>query len=247
VIHPFELRGPGRIAAFCLLMVAAAAAQEPTDSASMAIAPAPVPALPAPFNQQRILGIMPDYQTVTDPLGTALPLTHRQKWSLAFKETIDPFNLVNAAMGAGFSQEGNQTPKYGEGGAAYARRVGAAWADLATQNFFSAGIYANLLHEDPRYFRKGPGSSLRSRAFYSISRVVVARKDDGRRTFNFAGILGMMTGIAASNLYYPSASVRGSVMACRLNTSLLGSVTGNLTSEFWPDMQKKFLHRHRRD
>jgi hypothetical protein len=57
----------------------------------------------------------------------------------------------------------------------------------------------------------------------------------------------MMTGIASSNLYYPSASVRGSVMACRLNTSLLGSVTGNLTSEFWPDLQKKFLHHHRRD
>lgn len=212
----------------------------------MAIAPAPVPALPAPapFNEQRILGIMPDYQTITDPLGIAPPLSHRQKWTLALKETVDPFNLVNAAMGAAFSQEGNQTPKYGEGGSAYARRVGAAWADLATQNFFSAGVYANLFHEDPRYFRKGPGASVRSRVFYSISRVVIVRRDDGRATFNFAGTLGMMTGIAASNIYYPSASVRSEVMACRLDTSLLGSVTGNLTSEFWPDLQKKFFHRH---
>jgi hypothetical protein len=214
----------------------------------MAIAPAPLPALPAPgpFNQQRILGVMPDYQTITDPLGTAPALTHGQKWTLALKETVDPFNLVNAAMGAAFSQEGDQTPKYGEGGAAYARRVGAAWADLATQNFFSAGVFANLFHEDPRYFRKGPSASLRSRIYYSVSRVVIVRKDDGRSTFNFAGILGMMTGIAASNLYYPSASVRAEVMACRLDTSLLGSVTGNLTSEFWPDLQKKFLHRHRK-
>jgi hypothetical protein len=53
----------------------------------------------------------------------------------------------------------------------------------------------------------------------------------------------MMMGIAASNLYYPSASVRGTVMAGRLYTSLLGSVIGNVTSEFWPDVQKKFFHR----
>jgi len=54
---------------------------------------------------------------------------------------------------------------------------------------------------------------------------------------------GMMMGIAASNLYYPSASVRGTVMAGRLYTSLLGSVIGNVTSEFWPDLQKRFFQR----
>lgn len=228
---------------FAPLPLAAASPDPAPDPAPLPIAPVPAPAQ-GPFNQARILGVMPDYQTITDPLGKAPPLTPGQKWTLALKETIDPFNLVNAAFGAGFSQKGNQTPKYGEGGAAYAERLGAAWADMATQNFFSAGLFANVLHEDPRYFRKGPGSPMRSRIFYSISRVVIARKDDGSSTFNYAGILGMMTGIAASNLYYPSASVRGSVMACRLNTSLFGSLTGNLMSEFWPDIQKKFLQRH---
>jgi hypothetical protein len=52
-----------------------------------------------------------------------------------------------------------------------------------------------------------------------------------------------MMGIAASNLYYPSASVGSSVMASRLYTSLLGGVIGNLTSEFWPDLQKRFFQR----
>ena len=266
-----ELWWLGVVAAMCLAAAPVSSAQEATDSASVPLVPAPlvfaplplpaaspdpapdpapVPIAPAPapvqgpFNQARILGVMPDYQTITDPNGKAPPLTPGQKWTLALKETVDPFNLVNAAFGAGFSQKGNQTPKYGEGGTAYAERLGAAWADMATQNFFSAGLFANILHEDPRYFRKGPGSPIRSRIFYSISRVVIARKDDGRSTFNFAGILGMMTGIAASNVYYPSASVRGEVMMCRLDTSLFGSLTGNLMSEFWPDIQKKFLQRH---
>ena len=81
------------------------------------------------------------------------------------------------------------------------------------------------------------------RVLYSISRIVVTRQDSGKAAFNASGILGMMMGIAASNLYYPNASVRGSVMVGRVHTSLLGGVSGNLLSEFWPDIQKKFLHR----
>ena len=53
-------------------------------------------------------------------------------------------------------------------------------------------------------------------------------------------------GIAASNIYYPSASRRGDIMADRLTTSLTGGVIGNLMSEFWPDIQKKFFSgKHR--
>ena len=53
----------------------------------------------------------------------------------------------------------------------------------------------------------------------------------------------MALGIAASNLYYPRASVKWEVMSGRVVTSLTSNVIGNLTSEFWPDLQK-FLHRH---
>jgi hypothetical protein len=203
-------------------------------------------ALPAPFNEERILGVIPDFQTITDPGHTAPPLRARQKWKLALKQTVDPFNVFTAGLGAGFSQAGNQTPKYGEGSAAYGERFGAALADFATQNFFSAGVMANLLHQDPRYFRKGPGSSVPRRVVYSLSRLVITRQDSGKSAFNASGIFGMMLGIGASNLYYPSASVHGSVMCGRLETSLFGGVTGNLVSEFWPDLQRKFFHKHRR-
>jgi hypothetical protein len=171
------------------------------------------------------------------------PLTARQKWDLAWKETVDPFNFASVVMAAGFSQEGNQTPKYGVGGAAYGERVGAAFADFGTQNFFSAGLLANLLHQDPRYYRKGPVTGVLKRAAYSVSRLAVTPTDSGRPVFNSSGVFGMMMGIAASNLYYPSASVKGTVMAGRLYTSLLGGVIGNVMSEFWPDVQKKFFHR----
>jgi hypothetical protein len=216
-----------------------ACAQPSADSAGSEREIAPT----GPFNEERILGVLPDYQTITDPGRHAVPLTRRQKWSLVWKETSDPFNLVSAAMGAGFSQAGNQTPKYGSGMLAYGSRFGAAIADFGTQNLFSAGVLATLLHQDPRYFRRGPGSGIPSRALYAVSRIAVTRQDSGKTAFNASGIFGMLMGIAASNLYYPSASVRGSVMVGRLHTSLFGGVTGNLLSEFWPDLQRKFLRR----
>ena len=190
---------------------------------------------------------MPNYQTVLNPTSVVAPLTASQKWNLAFKETVDPFNVASAVMAAGMSQAGNETPKYGWGQAAYGKRFGAAMGDFATQNMFSAGLMATLLHQDPRYFRKGPGNGVISRALYSVSRVAVTRTDRGAPTFNASGLFGMSLGIAASNLYYPNESIRGSVMAGRLYTSLLGGVMGNLLSEFGPDLQRRFRLRRFRN
>jgi hypothetical protein len=239
----------------CILVVAAAiglagaAAQEPArvdiaEAPAVSLPPAlAIPVSPSPLNENRILGVIPDYQTVRDTTVAVAPLTPKQKWSLVFRETVDPFNIVSAAMAAGFSQVGNQTPKYGEGGPAYGKRFGAALADFGTQNFFSAGILANVLHQDPRYFRRGPQSGILKRIAYSVSRLAIARQDSGASAFNASCIFGTVLGIGASNLYYPSASIRGSVMAGRLNTSFMGGIMGNLMSEFWPDIQKKFFHR----
>ena len=200
------------------------------------------PAAPV-FNQDRIMGVLPDYQTVRDTTHWVAPLSVKEKWILAVKQTVDPVNIATAFFTAAESQAGNQTPKYGEGWPNYGRRVGAAQLDFASQNFFSAGVLASLLHQDPRYFRRGPQSKFVSRIFYSLSQLVIAHQDSGRRAFNASGIGGMAMGIAASNLYYPAASRNGTVMASRVSTSLMGGAVGILMSEFWPDVQQRFFKR----
>ena len=196
-----------------------------------------------PLNTDRILKVIPDYQTVQDSRRLIAPMTPGEKWKLAWKEVIDPFNNASAVVAAALSQAGNETPKYGEGSAAYAKRVGAAIGDFGTQNFFSAGVFACLFHQDPRYFRRGTPSGVVPRALYSISRIFVTRQDSGRDAFNASNILGMAAGIGASNLYYPAPSRNGSVMVSRVGTSMTGDVLGNLMSEFWPDIQKKFFQK----
>jgi hypothetical protein len=202
------------------------------------------PILPAGsvFNEERIMGVMPDYQTVRDTTHWTAPLSVKEKWMLAEKETLDPFNMATAFLTAAESQVGNQTPKYGEGWKNYGKRVYAAQLDFATQNFFSAGVMATVLHQDPRYFRKGPQAKFFSRILYSMSQLVIARQDSGREAFNGSNVGGVVLGIAASNLYYPAASRNGTVMVSRLWTSFMGGAVGNLMSEFWPDVEQKFFH-----
>jgi hypothetical protein len=187
--------------------------------------------------------IIPNYQTVDDSNRNIAPMTAKEKWRLAWKSVIDPFNIASAALGAGFSQSANATPKYGHGGAALAERFGAAMGDFSSQDFFSAGLFATILHQDPRYFRKGPRYGFWIRVADSLEQIVVARQDSGRKAFNASNILGMAAGIGVSNLYYPSASRTGTVMLGRVGTSLTGDAMGNLLSEFWPDVRKKLLHK----
>jgi hypothetical protein len=191
----------------------------------------------------RIMGVIPNYMTVSDPTLPFVPLTRKQKWDLFLKSAADPYTFGSALFGAAFSQDGNNDPKYGNGARGYAERFGAAVADFDTQNFYTGYALAVLLHEDPRYFRRGPKSSILFRMGYALSQTVSCRTDSGKRTFNFAGIVGTGMGIVTSDLYYPESSHNGSVLWSRVGTSVMGTGIGNLMSEFWPDIRIRLIPR----
>jgi hypothetical protein len=191
------------------------------------------------LSNERILGVIPNYQTVSDPTAPYAPLRVRDKWKLFVKETLDPYTFASAAAGAGISQWHNNDPKYGVGFTPYMQRFGAAQADITTQNFFSDAVLASWFHEDPRYFRQGPGRTVLHRIGYSLSRVVITRRDSGKDGFSFSGVLGTGLGIGLSNVYYPPASRTRGEMESRLVTSFASSALGNLLPEFWPDIKAK--------
>ena len=220
----------------CSFSVTCVLAQAPPTEPSSA-----EPVLEAP-SAERILGILPNFLTVEDPQQKVAPLTVKQKFALFARETFDPGTAAGAAAGAALSQIDNDNPKYGYGAAPYGERFGAALADITTQNFFSDAVLASLLHEDPRYFRRGPEFGAWYRVGYALSRVVVTRTDAGKARFNYSGMLGMSMGIALSNAYYPDRSVNGEEVASRFGTSLIANALANLLPEFWPDFHQKFFH-----
>jgi hypothetical protein len=233
---------------FCWFFAFSLPAQEKAanDANAAAIQPATpaAPATPDDTSSNRILGVIPNFQTVSDPNQPFKPLTVKEKFGLFAKETFDPFVVGAGVTAAALSQIDNDDPKYGVGAGPYAQRFGAAVADITTQNFFSDAVLASLLHEDPRYFRKGPAYSFWNRLCYSVSRVFITRTDAGTERFNYSGIGGMSMGIALSNAYYPGSSVNASEVGTRFGTSLIASALGNILPEFWPDIHEK-LFRHK--
>jgi hypothetical protein len=180
--------------------------------------------------------LVPTY-SITDAQN-APPLAAKQKFQLFAKGTLDPFPPILYLIQAGISQAQDTHSGYGQGAAGYGKRFGAALADGTSARFFSTYVFPSLLHQDPRYFRKGKGSGW-SRVAYSISRGFVTRSDSGRSQPNWSNVFGKFAGAGLSNLYYPQADRGADLTLSRVAISLGYQTLGNLAIEFWPEIHRK--------
>ncbi|HTZ83079.1 MAG TPA: carboxypeptidase-like regulatory domain-containing protein [Candidatus Acidoferrales bacterium] len=156
--------------------------------------------------QQRVLAAIPNFYVSYDP--KAVPLSPKQKFTLAWKTVIDPFTFAVVAGTAGVQQAQDHFKEYGQGAAGYGKRFGAVYADTLTSTFIGSAILPSLLKQDPRYFYKGTGS-VPSRTAYAIANAFVCKGDNGRWQVNYSGILGSLAAGGISNLYYPKNDREG--------------------------------------
>jgi len=189
-----------------------------------------------------ILGIVPDYDTVRNPNGTIQPISARTKWWLATEDNFDPFNFVVNGVYAGVYQAINQSPEFHQGATGYAKRYGAALADGVVGNYMTEALFPVMLHQDPRLFRMGPaGGGFWKRAGYSASRVLVTRSDAGKRQFNASEILGNAAAAGIAEAYYPASGRNMDDFCERWAVSVLSDAGFNVLREFWPDMRHKLF------
>jgi len=218
-------------------------AQQPNQTPNPPLPDAPAPQKESP---KRILGFIPNFQTSNDQSLVPKPLTNKQKFNIAWHNMFDVSAHIGNALQSGIQQASDGQPHYGEGWGAYGERFAAAEGDQITSSIFIIGVFPSLLHDDPRYFRRGPGFSVRSRLWYSVTRTVVTRKDDQTPTFNAPQVFGQLVQAGISNAYYPAQdrNIEGTFKGWGIN---LGYNCGyNLLKEFYPDFLGLF-HRHHRD
>ena len=191
--------------------------------------------------QQRIMRVVPNFYTalVPDPA----PLSSGQKFRLAFRGAVDPFEFVMAGIDAGFSQARNGFSGYGQGAQGYGKRFGASYVDSFDSAMLGNALLPSLLHQDPRYFRKGTGS-FAGRFLYAVSTVARCKSDKGKWVPNYSDIVGELAAGGISNLYYPSANRGAELTFQRAFTQLAEGGIGAVFFEFWPDISRKFFHGH---
>jgi hypothetical protein len=154
--------------------------------------------------QQRIFGFIPNFLVVYDP--NAEPLTPKLKFKLASKVIFDPVTILGVAAFAGINQAGD-TPNYGQGAKGYGKRFGAAYADGLTDIMVGGALLPSLLHQDPRYFYQGSGTT-ESRLRHALLSPFICRGDNERWQPNYSTMGGDLVSAALANAYYP-ASNRG--------------------------------------
>jgi len=190
---------------------------------------------------KRIFGIIPNYRT-SPSLVNYQPLTPRQKFKIATQDSFDRGTFVLAALFAGQGQLTNSNPSFGQGVPGYARYYGTSFADWVIGDYMTEGVFPTLLHQDPRYFRRGTGSGW-SRLRYAAGQIILTHSDSGRTQFNFSEIGGNSAAVAISNAYYPD-NRNAKDAGTRLGTQIGVDLASNILKEFWPDLYRKFGRKH---
>jgi hypothetical protein len=186
---------------------------------------------------KRIFGIIPNYRSHPS-LKESKQLTPGEKFKIAVRDSFDPGTFLLTGVFAGFGQWTNSTPSYGQGMAGYGRYYGSTYGDFMIGNFMTEGIYPSLLHQDPRYFRRGTGSTW-SRLGYAMGQIFVTHGDNRKTQFNYSEVGGNATAVAISNAYNPDNRTAAEAVG-KLGIQLGVDMAGNILKEFAPDLHRKF-------
>ena len=191
---------------------------------------------------KRILGIVPNFRSVS--ADTKLPpMTPKQKFLIAGKDTFDYSSFFIAGIQAGFAMNSDSYPEFHQGLKGYGRDYWHTLADTVDENFWVGGLGPIIFKQDNRFYTLGHGG-FRKRTLYAVSRVLITRKDDGDATFNFAEVIGSGAASGISSLYYPTKYRTWTKVGQKWLTSDIIDGFNFFYKEFWPDVNKAVFHTH---
>ena len=199
-------------------------------------------AQPAPRQPEakRLLWIVPNYRTAPS-IKDFERISPKEKFKIASEDAFDRGTIGLAALFAGAGQLSNSSPSFGQGTAGYARYFGTAYADFAIGDFMTEGIFPSMLHQDPRYFRKGCCGW--KRLGYAAGQIFWTHTDSAGGQFNYSEILGNSMAVAISNAYYPDNRTVSNGVS-KLGSQLGVDMMANILKEFWPEIGRKLSHKH---
>ena len=152
--------------------------------------------------KQRVFGVVPNFYVVY--AANPAPMTTKLKYKLALKASTDPVVFLGAALVSGMDQAGD-TPDYEQGAKGYGQRLGANFSTGFADVLIGGAVLPSLLHQDPRYFYQGTGTT-RSRLVHALSSPFICKGDNGHLQPNFSSVGGDLAAGGLAQLYYPETN-----------------------------------------
>jgi hypothetical protein len=178
--------------------------------------------------KQRVFGIIPNFYVSYE--NEPAPLTPKMKFKLALKVSTDPVTAAGVLFVASAKQAGN-TPNYGQGWGAYGKRIGAVATDGFSDIMIGGAILPSLLHQDPRYFYQGTGTT-GSRFRHAVFNTFVARGDNGKSQPNYSSLGGVLASSSLANLYYPRSNRGAGLVFGNFAIGIAERIGANVAQEF---------------
>ena len=178
---------------------------------------------------QRYLGVVPNFYVVYDR-SNVVPMPASLKFHLAVRAETDVVTFTGAAFLAAIHQA-SDTPAYPQGLKGYGQRYGAAYAGGVSDILIGGAILPSLLHQDPRYFYSGEGTT-KQRIGHALRAIFLTHGDNGKTQFNFSGIGGDMASAALANTYYPTADRGVNLFLANWAVLSAGRAANTLAQEF---------------
>ncbi len=170
---------------------------------------------------------------------SVVTMTARDNLHSAIKDIIDPFNLLTIGADAAFGIATDSHTPYGPGAEGISKYAGVSLTEDMTGEFFGTFLVPSLAHQDPHYHRE-PFMPIRHRVLHAIAQVVWTQSYTGKPMFNYANFLGGIATAAVSNTFVPGPGRQGwGSTAQRLSIAFATSPSGNLITEFVPDLASR--------
>jgi hypothetical protein len=169
------------------------------------------------------------------------PMTRSERFRHYLTGTFGPRSLATAVAHAGLDQLRDSPTEWGQGSAAFGDRLGNAYAKHIIRRTLEFGA-SSALHQDDRYFASGE-AGFWCRTKYAVASTVLARRDDGQRTFAYARI-GSAAGTAfISRAWQPASTTDASHAASSFGFTVAADLGTNVFREFWPDLKRHFQRK----
>jgi len=168
------------------------------------------------------------------------PMTRYERFENYATGLVSLESIFTSAAGAGIEQAVNSPKEWGGGAEAYGWRVGNVFAQHVIRETLQYGLSATL-HEDNRYFASQLNGFF-PRVKYAVMSTLLARRDNGSRTFSFSRIGGAAGGAFISREWQPHSTNSAGDGAEAFGITIGAQMGFNVFREFWPDMKRHF-HR----
>lgn len=157
------------------------------------------------------------------------------------ERTVLPTNVLGDAIGAGIGTGLDTPPELGPHWTGFEKRYINSMATGLVQDSIEAGLGA-AWHEDPRYFPAAPGTSFKDRLGHAAKMTFYAYRNGGGTQLAYARFVAVPAANALSDTWRPASETDFDHFALRVGLGFAGHFSGNVWTEFWPDVKKKVFH-----